>query len=76
MVKFRELLDNSQTGWLFSFDKTSALDTHLVVFIARMMDINRGDLIPEALKGYATKAMNGTEWNEVMQGRTTKPPNA
>lgn len=76
MAKFRELLDNSQTGWLFNFDKPSALDAHLVVFIARMMDINRGDLVPEALKGYAAKAMNGTEWKEVMQGRTTRPPTA
>ena len=69
--KFEDLLRNSKTGWLLGFDNPSALDAHFIVFIARMLDIRRDDLITEKLKEYASKAMESAPWKEVMQGRTT-----
>ncbi|KAK0247009.1 hypothetical protein B0A54_17911 [Friedmanniomyces endolithicus] len=73
MTRLESLLNASQTPWLFGLERPSALDAHLLVFIARMQDIGRGDMIPEALKKYGEKAMNGPEWHEVMQGRHTSP---
>jgi hypothetical protein len=56
--------------WLFGLDQPTALDAHLVVFIARMRDIGRGDeLIPGGLGRYADLAMQRAEWDKTMQGR-------
>ena len=74
MKELEELVQNSQTGWCFGLKEPSALDAHLVVFIARMFDVKRGQLIPEGLKVYAQRAMDGAAWNEVMQGRNTFTP--
>ena len=73
MSKLEKMLKNSSTGWLFGLDWPSALDAHLVVFIARMQNIDRHDLIPEKLKAYGERAMKGPEWSDVMQGRATLP---
>lgn len=73
MTRLESLLNASQTPWLFGLESPSALDAHLVVFIARMQDIGRGDVIPSALQNYGERAMNGPEWHEVMQGRHTSP---
>ncbi|KAH9838209.1 Glutathione S-transferase, domain-containing protein, partial [Teratosphaeria destructans] len=66
-------LEASKTGYLFGLERPSALDAHLVVFVARMLDIKRDDMIPMQLKSYAEKAMGGKEWQDVMQGRRTVP---
>ncbi|KAF2769997.1 hypothetical protein EJ03DRAFT_343057 [Teratosphaeria nubilosa] len=66
-------LEASKTGYLFGLERPSALDAHLVVFVARMLDIKRDDMIPTQLKSYAEKAMGGKEWQDVMQGRRTVP---
>lgn len=76
LLKLDEILYESKTWWCFGLEKPSALDAHLIVFIARLTDIERTDLIPEALKGYAAKAMSLPQWDEVMHGRATKPPGA
>lgn len=73
MREFNDLLNTSQTGWLLGLDSPSALDAHLVCFIARMTDRKRGDLIPERLQSYGLRAMNGEEWKSVMQGQSTLP---
>lgn len=54
-----------------------ALDAHLVVFIARMRDVDSFELIPQRLAQYADTAMESAEWKQVMGGRRTmmaKPP--
>ncbi|KAJ5818994.1 hypothetical protein N7474_004585 [Penicillium riverlandense] len=57
--------------WLFGLDKPTALDAHLVVFIERMRDIGRSELIPEGLQAYADRAKMVTAWKSLMQGRST-----
>ena len=74
MKEFEEILGDSQDGWLFGLDRPTALDAHLVVFIARMYDVGRGELIPAKLEEYAEKAMDGDAWKGVMQGRNTFGP--
>ena len=61
----------SSTSWLFDLPHPTALDAHLIVFIARMLDVNRGEIIPERLKKYAAQVMETNEWESVMQGRGT-----
>ncbi|KAK4506402.1 hypothetical protein PRZ48_000132 [Zasmidium cellare] len=73
VTKLEALLQASKTSWLFDLEQPSALDSHLVVFIARMLDIGRGDVIPEALKSYGQQAMSRPEWQQVMQGKSTTP---
>ena len=74
MEEFDKIVKDSETDWCFGFKQPTALDAHLIVFIARMQDVRREDLIPEALRRYAAKAFEGAEWKGVMQGRTTAPP--
>ena len=71
MLHLEEMLPESQTGWLFGLDEPSALDTHLVVFIARMCDVNRPNLIPERLQQYGKRAMASKTWQDLMKGTTT-----
>jgi hypothetical protein len=44
---------------------------HLVVFIWRMRDVGRDDLIPERLGRYADLATQARAWEELMRGRRT-----
>jgi hypothetical protein len=74
MPKFEQLVRESRTGWLLGLEHPSAIDAHLIVFVARVLDVNREDLLPTLLVQWAKKAMEGKEWREVMQGRSTIPP--
>ena len=56
--------------WVFGASPT-ALDAHLVVFIARMIDVGRDYLIPTRLQDYGAWAMQKPEWIEMMGGRKT-----
>lgn len=60
--------------WLLGLKEPTALDAHLVTFVARMRDVGRNDIIPEELGKYVDVAMEGDEWNGVMQGRKTMVP--
>ena len=73
MLKLNTLITDSPYQWLFS-DKPSALDTHLIPFIARMKEVGRTKLIPQALGEYADRAMRGKEWTGLMESRRTMPP--
>ena len=57
-------------SWLYG-EKPTALDAHLVVFIARMTDVEREYLIPQKVKDYGAWAMRKPEWTEMMGGRKT-----
>ena len=59
--------------WLYGSLPT-ALDAHLVVFIARMTDVGRDTLIPGKLKQYGAWAMETPEWIKMMDGRKTMVP--
>jgi hypothetical protein len=71
MLKFQDMLPESRTEWLFGLNEPSALDAHLVVFIARMYDVNRHNLIPEKLQQYGNRAMKTKTWLDLMEGRNT-----
>ena len=58
-------------SWIFDLPHATALDAHLAVFIARMLDVGRENIIPDKLKKYAERVTQTVEWNSVMQGRRT-----
>ena len=49
----------------------TALDAHTVPFVARLLDAGRSDLVPEAVRQYAERAMARPEWQGVTKGRPT-----
>jgi hypothetical protein len=57
--------------WLFGLDHPTALDAHLIFFIARMRDVGRDGLIPQNLGRYGDVGMEKGEWKELMRGRRT-----
>jgi hypothetical protein len=71
MFRFQNMLEESRTGWLLGLSRPSALDAHVVVFIARMYDVNRKELIPEKLQQYGDRAMSDKIWQDMMEGRNT-----
>lgn len=62
-----------QNEWIFG-DKPTALDAHLVVFIARMTDVGRENIIPDGLRRYGARAMQRPEWVSMTEGRKTMLP--
>jgi hypothetical protein len=69
-----ELLQTSHSGWVLDTPHPTALDAHLIVFVARLKDSGRGELVPARLMEYADRAMDASAWKDVMQGRQTIPP--
>lgn len=70
--KMEHLLhQHSSESWLFASSSPTALDAHLIIFIARLFDIGRKDLIPERLLEYGEMACKTQEWDQVMQDRRT-----
>lgn len=63
------LADSS--GWIFGGSSATALDAHCIVFVARLIEAENGDLVPPRLQEYARWAMSGSEWQSVMEGRPT-----
>ena len=65
---------HAQNGdlWIFGNEPT-ALDAQMVVFVARLIDANRRDLIPAEALDIGQRAMELPEWHAVMQGRRTLP---
>jgi glutathione S-transferase len=75
LATFEGLLPGSTGQWMYGSEPT-ALDAHLVVFIARMTDVGRENLISERLREYARWAWAQDEWSKMMEGRKTMvPPN-
>jgi hypothetical protein len=73
LVTCSELL-SSEGPWLWGLAHPTALDAHLVVFIARLLDVGHGHIVPASLMEYIERVKKGSEWAEVMQGRQTIPP--
>lgn len=70
MERFEPLIEGSKS-WLFNLPHPTALDLHLAVFIARMLDVGRDDVIPAKVKEYGARVMETKEWKAVMNGRKT-----
>lgn len=66
LSSLNELAPDVPGQWLFG-EKPTALDAHLLVFMARMRDVGRQNLIPERLEKYASWAMESREWKEIME---------
>ena len=72
LASLEKLMDRTD-GWIYG-ETPTALDTHLVVFIARMTDVGREGLIPEKVRSYGAWAMQTPEWVKMMDGRKTMVP--
>ena len=73
LASIEKLVADQPDRWLFG-EKPTALDAHLVVFIARMTDVGRVGLIPDKLREYGDWAMQKHEWTDMMKGRRTMVP--
>jgi hypothetical protein len=65
------LLVPLSSPWLFGLLAPTALDAHLVTFLARLRDLGRNELISHSLRAYRDIAMETPEWCGVMNGRST-----
>lgn len=73
MSKIEKILERPGTLWCFGLTRPSALDAHLVAFAARLIDVDRGELVPRVVKQLVDEVMAGPEWHSIMQGQTTRP---
>lgn len=69
-----EVLQVSQTDWILSTTLPTALDAHVIVFVARLKDAGRRELVPGCIIDYANKQMKTAVWEEMVQGQGTVPP--
>jgi hypothetical protein len=46
----------------------------LTVFVARLKDADRGELVPARITDYADKQMDTAVWEAMVQGQGTVPP--
>jgi glutathione S-transferase len=68
-----DIMSGENGGWLFGENPT-ALDAHLVPFLARMTDVGRTSLLPLKLREYAAWATQRHEWKRMMNGMSTMAP--
>ena len=71
LSKVETLLDASTSPWIFGTEEPTALDTHLVPLIARLMDVGRESMLPVKVKKYASQAFKTEQWKAVMEDRKT-----
>lgn len=71
LAEIAQLLERSKSGWILDTKVPTMLDAHVVVFVCRLQDIQRGGLIPEQVRQFAEVAMSQPAWEEVMQGQRT-----
>jgi len=71
LLELEKLVVPDRGPWLFGLDAATALDAHLVVFIARLRDVGREELIPHGISLYGDRAMETPEWRNFMDGRRT-----
>jgi len=71
LLELDRLVVPSAGPWLWGETIPTALDAHLIVFLARLRDLGKGELIPQALCQYGDMAMETVEWQRVMGGRQT-----
>ncbi|OAP60326.1 hypothetical protein AYL99_05328 [Fonsecaea erecta] len=71
--EYEDILPKTEAGgpWLFGLTQPSALDAHLVVFVARMRDVGRAAIVPPVVGDFVDRAMARPEWVAIMEGRKT-----
>lgn len=63
--------------WILGTEDPTALDAHLVIFLARLQDLGKHKFIPAELRGYADMAMETPAFKAVfwdVPGGRTVPP--
>lgn len=71
LSKLEPLVLEGNGPWLYGRTRPTALDAHVVVFLARLHDVGRANLIPIGLEKYYERAIDTPEWQGVMEGRST-----
>jgi hypothetical protein len=71
LLELDKLLVPSAGPWLYGASVATALDAHVVTFIARLRDLGKEDLVPQGLIDYSDKAMEMPEWRGVVNRRST-----
>jgi hypothetical protein len=69
-----KMLQESQTDWILDTPHPTALDAHFIVFVARLKDAGRGELVPARINDYAVKQMDTAVWRAIVQEQGTVPP--
>ena len=70
--KQRNLYGREGSPWIFG-DLPTALDAQMIVFVARLVDVKRTDLVTNECLECARKSWSLPEWQATMQGRATMP---
>ncbi|OQV04058.1 Glutathione S-transferase, domain-containing protein [Cladophialophora immunda] len=63
--------EGSGSPWIFGTADPTALDAHVVPFVARLMDVGRQGMLQDRVRAYAERAFDAEAWREAMQGRRT-----
>jgi hypothetical protein len=64
--------DRNEGDWIFGSEiGPTALDAHTVVFIARLIDAGRADLVGGEMLDSGTSKMKSEAWTSVVKGRPT-----
>ncbi|KAL2426902.1 hypothetical protein ABEF95_002157 [Exophiala dermatitidis] len=76
LAKVDELLKQAEDSgngspWIFGTQEPTALDAHVVPFLARLLDVGRNNMLSTRLEKYAEHAFAGNAWTEVIDGRRT-----
>ena len=71
LVKIADLYEPSNGPWLWGHISPTALDAQVAVFIARLHDVGRGELVPEKLAKLCQHVIGMLEWQGLYQGRST-----
>ena len=69
-----EMLQVSETNWILDTAHPTALDAHIIVFVARLEDAGHRELVPARIVDYAHRQMDTVVWKEVVQEHGTVPP--
>lgn len=71
-IRSLRLRHGQGSSWIYGDEfGPTALDAHTVVFIARLFDANRADLMTEDIQEYGQSIMPQPAWKSVMDGRPT-----
>jgi hypothetical protein len=72
--KHKESVMSAPVTWIFgSATGPTALDAHVIPFIARLLDADHEDIIPENVLKYAKRHLRDKPWLDLTEGKPTIP---
>lgn len=69
--QLRDQHHDASSPWLFGTEFATALDCHLIIFLARHKDVGRSNLIRGSMASYADTIFSAPFWHDFMKGKTT-----